>query len=404
MNILYISQWLSSVGGGGEVVFRDVARGISQNGHHVHVIRHRLADSKEDNEFGSDNSSVDNDAAGLHIHKIRPVVRGFPPSLRQNLMFIANAILKGSKIVRRHRIELIHVNNFAPVIAGSILSKLFGIPLVSTIHVVFGASSPDFWKKWSSQNNVSPMSSIIGPMFENLTIRIPVDTIHSVSNTTKKDILKVNSKSNVVVIPNGIDLAVYDKYAPDIEYQNYVVFIGRLVFNKNLETVISSFVEVIKNIEDAKLIVIGFGPMLEEWKQLAASLGLAQNIQFTEYIDQERKIYILSKSSALVLPSVAEGMPVVALEAFALFKPVLLSDIEPHHDIVTDGTDGFIIPAHDVSKWSEKIIHVLSNKKASMDLGRNARSKAESKFNMNKTLREIESLYYTCVHDAKSRS
>jgi glycosyltransferase involved in cell wall biosynthesis len=399
MNILYISQWLSSAGGGGEVVFRDIAQGISKNGHQVHVIRHRLAGSKENNESGSDNNSVDNDAAGLHIHKIRPVVEGFPPSLRQNLMFVANAILNGSKIIRRHRIELIHVNNFAPVIAGSILSKLFGLPLVSTIHVVFGATSPDFWKKWSSQSNVSPMSSIIGPMFENLTIRIPVDTIHSVSNTTKKDILKVNSKSKVVVIPNGIDLGLYDRCAPDIEYQNYVVFIGRLVFNKNLETVISSFVEVVKNIEDAKLVVIGFGPMLEEWRQLAARLGLDRNVQFTEYIDQERKINILSKSSALVLPSVAEGMPVVVLEAFALYKPVLLSDIEPHHDIVSDGTDGFIIPAHDAGKWSEKIIHLLTNKKANRDMGRNARFKAERQFNMNKTLREIESLYHTCVDE-----
>jgi hypothetical protein len=58
------------------------------------------------------------------------------------------------------------------------------------------------------------MSSIIGPIFENLTIKIPVDTIHSVSNATRKDILKVNSKSNVVVIPNGVDLALYDKYTP----------------------------------------------------------------------------------------------------------------------------------------------------------------------------------------------
>jgi glycosyltransferase involved in cell wall biosynthesis len=206
-----------------------------------------------------------------------------------------------------------------------------------------------------------------------------------------------------VVIPNGIDLAAYEKYAPDIEYQNYVVFIGRLVFNKNLETVISSFVEVTKSIKDAKLVVIGFGPMLEEWKQLAASLGLAQNIQFTEYIDQVKKISLLSRSSALVLPSLAEGMPVVALEAFALYKPVLLSDIEPHHDIVNDGTDGFLIPAHDVGKWSEKIIHILSNKKTSLDMGRNARLRAERQFDINKTLREIESLYYACVHDAKSK-
>jgi glycosyltransferase involved in cell wall biosynthesis len=100
--------------------------------------------------------------------------------------------------------------------------------------------------------------------------------------------------------------------------------------------------------------------MLEEWKKFVTKLGLTQNVQFTEYIDQGRKIDILSKSSALVLPSVAEGMPVIALEAFALYKPVLLSDIQPHREIVDDDVDGFIISAHNISKWSEKIIQVLS--------------------------------------------
>jgi glycosyltransferase involved in cell wall biosynthesis len=396
MNILYITQWFSSVGGGGEVVFQDMAQGISRNGHHIYVICHLLSSPIEDNNIGT--------AEGrLRIHRIKPVVKGFPPSMRQNLMFIANAILKGSKIIKKHKIELIHVNNFAPVIAGSILSRLFDIPVISTIHVVFGESSPDFWKKWSSQKNISYLSSIIGPIFENLTIKIPVDAIHSVSKATKKDILKVNSKAKVEVIPNGVNLASYDKYASGIYYQNYVVFIGRLVFNKNLEVVISSFVEVTKSIVDAKLVVIGFGPMLEEWRKLAAKLGLTRNIQFTEYIDQERKIDILSKSSALVLPSITEGMPVVALEAFALYKPVLLSDIEPHRDIVDDGVDGFLIPAHDISKWSEKIIYVLSNKNTSRDMGQSARLKVQNQFNMSKSLREIESLYFSCSSDKKSK-
>jgi glycosyltransferase involved in cell wall biosynthesis len=393
MNILYITQWFSSVGGGGEVVFHDIAEKISLNGHCVHVICHRYL-GFEDNIVGKDNTG----GLSLHIHRVKPTLKGFPPSLKQNIMFITNAILSGSKIIRKYKIELIHVNNFAPVIVGSVLSKLFNIPLISTIHVVFGAS-PDFWKKWSSQNNISPLSSKIGPIFENLTIKIPVDAIHSVSNATRKDILKVNSKSNVAVIPNGVDFTLYDRFTSGIEYQNYVVFIGRLVFNKNLETVISSFVEVTRNIVDAKLVIIGFGPMLEEWKKMVDRLGLTQNIQFTGYISQEKKISILSKSSALVLPSLAEGMPVVALEACALYKPVLLSNIEPHRDIVDDGINGFIIPAHDVHKWSERIIQVLSNKKESIEMGHNARSKAERQFSIRKTLGELESLYYKYAYN-----
>jgi glycosyltransferase involved in cell wall biosynthesis len=394
VNILYITQWLSPVGGGGEVVFYDIARGMSQVGHQVHVICHRLSGSTEiDTASPNDN---------LHINRISPTVKGFPPSIKQNIGFIVNAILRGSQLIRKHKIELIHVNNFAPVVVGSALSWLFHIPIVSTIHVVFGSSSPGYWKRWSSQKNISPLSSIIGPLFENLTIKIPVNTIHSVSETTRNDILNVNSKSKVIVVKNGIDLASYDKYEPNLVYQNYVVFIGRLVFNKNLDIVLSSFTEVTKKIPDARLIVVGFGPMLDEWKKMAVRLGLTKNVVFTEYVSQQKKIDILSKSSALLLPSITEGMPIVVLEAFALSKPALLSDIEPHHDIVEDGSDGFLVPLNDINKWAEKIIFILSNKQACEDMGRKARSKVENKFSMDRTLRELETLYTSCLANKRS--
>jgi len=390
MRILYITQWLSSVGGGGEVVFRDIAYGMSQNGHSVHVLCHKLSHFKENRDppFENDN---------LHVNRINPTVMGFPPSMKQNISFIINAILKGSQIIRKYKIELIHVNNFAPVIAGSVLSRLFSIPIISTIHVVFGAASKDFWKGWSSQKNISPMSSVIGPIFEKLTIRIPVNAIHAVSNATRRDILNVNSNSEVAVIYNGVDLSPYDGYESSLDYQNYVVFIGRLVFNKNLNIVISSFADVKKTIPDAKLVVVGFGPMLEEWKKLVLQLGLDKNVIFTGYVSQKRKIEILSRSAALLLPSLAEGMPIVALEAFALYKPALLSDIEPHHDIVCDGIDGFLIPPYDMDKWTEKIIFILLNKQTREDMGRRARFKVENQFNLTGTLREMSSLYTRCV-------
>jgi glycosyltransferase involved in cell wall biosynthesis len=388
MNILYITQWFSSVGGGGEVVFCDLACGMSKKGHCVHVICHRLSEYEK---------NIGNYSEGKHkpyVYRIKPVVHGFPPSMVQNVMFILNSVIKGSQLIRKHKIDIIHVNNFAPVIAGWILSRLFSIPVISTIHVVFGISYPNFWKKWSSQRNVSSLKSIVGPVFENLTIKIPVNTIHSVSNATRKDIMRVNSHAKVAVISNGIDLAFYDKFATIIEYRKYVVFIGRLAFNKNLNTIISSFEEIKKKIPDAKLLVIGFGPMLDEWKRMVADLGLVENIHFSEYISQEKKIDLLSKSSALLLPSITEGMPLVALEAFALYKAVLLSDIEPHHDLVDQGSNGFLIPTFDISEWANKIIYLLSNRKVCEELGKKAREKVEKNFTMAKTLKEIESLYH----------
>jgi glycosyltransferase involved in cell wall biosynthesis len=134
--------------------------------------------------------------------------------------------------------------------------------------------------------------------------------------------------------------------------------------------------------------------MLDEWKRMVVELKLIENISFREYISQEEKIDLLSKSSALLLPSITEGMPLVALEAFALYKAVLLSDIEPHHDLVDQGSNGFLIPAFNVNEWANKIIFLLTNKKVCEELGKNAREKVEKNFTMDKGLKKIESLYY----------
>ena len=382
MNILYITQWFSYIGGGGEVQFINLINAMARKGHRVHVICQKLS-----------NFEISNNIENLQVHRVKPIIKNERLNLNQNVRFIINAIYKGSELIKDERMDIIHVNNFSPVIAGSILSKIFNIPLMKTIHAVYCAS-PDFWRKWSSQDNASSMLSIIGPLFEKIIIRLHADTIHAVSNATKKDIIKVNAKSKIIVIPNGVDLSNYNNLKVNIDYQKYVVFIGRLVVNKNLDTVISSFKEVISAIPEAKLIVIGSGPKLNEWKKMVSDMGLHSNIEFTGYISQEDKMDLLSKCSALVLPSTVEGQPIAALEAFAMSKPLLLSDIEPSYEIVTEGVDGFILPTNDARKWAEMIIFLLSRKDVCEKMGREGRLKVEKKYNLERLLDNMESTYH----------
>jgi glycosyltransferase involved in cell wall biosynthesis len=166
------------------------------------------------------------------------------------------------------------------------------------------------------------------------------------------------------------------------------------VVNKNLDIVISSFKDVIITIPEAKLIVIGSGPKLDEWKNMVSDLGLGSNIEFTGYISQEEKMHLLSKCSALVLPSTVEGQPIAALEALAMSKPLLLSDIEPSYEIVTEGVDGFILPTNDATKWAERITFLLSRKDVCEKMGREGRLKVEKKYNIKRLLDNVENTYH----------
>jgi glycosyltransferase involved in cell wall biosynthesis len=382
MNILYITQWCSSIGGGGEVVFHNLATRMANRGHNVEMICGLSCDVSS-YKMGK-----------VTINAIKPKLRIPPPSITENAIFILRAVLKGYQIVRKNNIELIHANNLASAIAGSILARISNKPLVTTIHDVFSSSSSDYWNQWVKQNDkISSLTSKIGPTIEKITVKMPTNIIHTVSDSSKEDLVRFGTTSPIKVIPNGLDLPSYTKFGSDIEYQNFVLFVGRLVFYKNLNTVIASFQDVVKKSPDSKLYVVGDGPMRNKWEKMVSDMGLTKSIVFNGYVSDERKIELLSKCSALLLPSFVEGFGLVILESFAMNKPVLVADAKPSNELVDDGVDGFILPINNPTNWSEKISFLLDNKDICKKMGVNGRTKLEKKYSLDLVVNEMESLY-----------
>ena len=385
MKILYISQWFSSSGGGGEVLFIEFASEMAKRGHSVHVLTHK------------DSSRAGLKFDNIYIHEVKPGLSSFPPSYFQNIGFILNATWIGLRIIKNYQIDLIHCNNFSPIIVGTLLSKLCNKPLIKTVHVVFAATSK-YWSNWSKQTNVSRFSSIIGPLFEKLTIRLPADIIHTVSKTTKENLVRFGARSKIILVPNIVNLSSYDKLNLKKSYGDYILFIGRLVFNKNLNVLIESFVKVVQKVPNAKLIVVGTGPMLQIWKKMVRDLELKDRIIFTGYVGENEKMDLTANTSAFVLPSINEGMPTVVLEAFAMSTPVIVSDIQSHREIVDDGVDGFLIPLDDKQKWAEKIIYILTNREVCKKMGCNGRAKVEKQFSSQIAINKLESIYKELIH------
>jgi glycosyltransferase involved in cell wall biosynthesis len=386
MNILYVTQWFSPIGGGGEVVFKSLATGMADRGHNAEII---CAQSSWVSSYKRGN---------LTINAIKPRLDIPPPTLSQNGLFIIRAVIKGYKIVQKKNIDVIHANNLASAVAGSILSKISNKPLVTTIHDIFSTSSPNHWSDWIEQDErISRVTSKIAPVLEKITIKLPTDVIHTVSNSSKDDLIKFGAKSKIKVIPNGVSLLSDGAVMSTVEYQNYVLYIGRLVFYKNLEVIISSFKNVVKKSPGSKMYIVGEGPMRHKWEKMVSDMGLTQSIEFTGYVADEKKVELLSKCSALLLPSFVEGFGLVILESFAMNKPVLVADVKPSSELVDDGIDGFILPVNDPTKWSEKVSYLLDNKDICKKMGINARTKLERKYSLEFVIDSIESLYLSLL-------
>lgn len=389
MKILYITQWFSSQGGGGEVVFVNLAKGMAKRGHEINVISHKLKDVSDER--------ID----GVRMTRIFPKLSNQLPSIFDSFMFLVFGLFWGSILIKKNHIEVIHSNNFISSILGAVLSKMFRIPLIITIHHVY-YQTPELWDRWAEQEGVSKLSKLLGPFVEKITVKLNADIIHTVSKATYEDVKQINKKSKIVTITNGLYPEKYAEFFSE-DFDNYIVFIGRLVFYKNVTFLIHAFIDVLKKIPYAKLVIIGDGPLRNELNSLVSRNNLEKNVLFIGFNDGDTKYELLARSTALVQPSLAEGSSMVAIEAFALGKPVIMSNLRCTHELIVDGINGFTLPPNDQKQWSEKIITLLTDKVQSKHLGKNAKERMIEKFNLNKLMRDFETLYIDVIERRKCK-
>jgi glycosyltransferase involved in cell wall biosynthesis len=383
MNILYLTQFFSSTRGGGPLIFYDLAKNMSKRGHSVHVICNLSTEDLDKEE-------------NIAVHIVKPYLKEanqLPPSMGQNLRYILNSTIYGIKIVKIYKIDIIHTNSFTPSISGSIIGKLMGLPVICTVYDILAGSEAGGWSKWADYNNLPKYYALVGRILEKISLSMPCDTFHTISKTTMEDIISVKPNAHISLVYPGVNIPSHILYNDENEYCDFILFIGRLVFYKKVDILIQAFRHLSDCVSNAKLVVVGDGPMKEKWMEMALEAGLKDSVIFLGNISANEKNNLLKKCSALALPSTFEGFGLVLLEAYAAAKPVLVSDVKPFNEIVDDGVDGFILPRDDPIRWSDKIQYLLLNKTACKTMGRNGLPKAHNKFSFEGSMQQMELIY-----------
>ncbi len=388
MNVLLLSQFFSLTKGGGEYVFSLIAKSLAEEGHNVWVITNKI----KNEEYQTHKN--------IKIIFVPPVLEysgGLPTGFYQNLRYVNAAISKGRSIIKNEKIDVMHSNNFAPALAGSILSVLTRRPHITTIHDVFSLCGKQYWKLWGKQNDVSKISVFLAPFFEKLILKLTHKAIHTVSDTTKRDLIEFGAKKPIYVIPNCIEIKDV-KYTKAIPFQ--FVYIGRLVFYKNIEVAIEAISIAKKKFPEINLVIAGDGPHRKNLERLVNDLCVQQNVKFAGYVSDQEKEKILANSQALVFPSLCEGFGIVVLEAFSQKKPVLVSNIHPLSDIVTNGITGFVLDPNDENQWAKALTDIIENPQKSQNMGDMARQELEKKFSFKNMKQGILEMYSDITNSA----
>jgi glycosyltransferase involved in cell wall biosynthesis len=371
--------------GGGETLFWNLARSLVSRGHEVHVITQRIAGQR-----GSERRS------GVRIHRVgvpADYTAALTTSLTESLTYLGGALFTGIRIGLREHIDIIHSNTYVPAVAAQVCASILRKRHVMTVHDVYLAGMQWFWKRWSAQPNVGFLVRYLGPALERILLNMPVTAIHTVSETSKLDLLQMGTRTRLVVVPNAID-PQESRVEKDVSVKNHqAIFIGRLVFYKNLEVVLRALVRVVSSFPDVALIVVGDGPMKDAWQKMAQDYGLRDHVHFHGRTSQEEKLHLLRESAVLVLSSKVEGFGIVTLEAFMAGKPVLASEIGALREVVSDGVDGYLINPDSEGDWADKMIMLFQNPERARRMGLMGLRKATSDFAMDRIAEEMEHTY-----------
>jgi glycosyltransferase involved in cell wall biosynthesis len=126
------------------------------------------------------------------------------------------------------------------------------------------------------------------------------------------------------------------------------VCVGRLCEQKGQLLLIEAFRRLINSGIDARLILVGDGELRETAEDLIHQYKLEANVRVTGWLSNKDVRTQISAARSLILPSFAEGLPVVIMEAMALRRPVISTFVAGIPELVTDGSDGWLIPSGDV--------------------------------------------------------
>jgi len=152
----------------------------------------------------------------------------------------------------------------------------------------------------------------------------------------------------IKVVHCGLEPAFHKVAAVPAPSSPRLVCVGRLCEQKGQLLLVEAVAQLVRKGVDIELVLAGDGEMRDEIEQLIAQRKLQKHIRITGWISSEQVRKEILAARALVLPSFAEGLPVVVMEAMALRRPVLTTYVAGIPELIESGKHGWLFPAGDV--------------------------------------------------------
>lgn len=296
-----------------------------------------------------------------------------PISVLDRGMYDLRTIGDFRRLFRQRSIDIAHLQGFGSLTFGRLAAVTCGIPVVAHIHANHRAETGGYpWFVQAADRALAPLTA----------------QCIAVSEATAEFALSSQGfpPSVVAVWHNPVDLA---RFRPPLRGERVAAraslglppeapvaaVVARLDHVKGVDLLLKAWPSVVSRVPDARLLVVGEGPLRDDLVAQLASSGAQDSVDFLGYRKDVPRV--LHAADLLVLPSRSEGMPLAVLEAFGCGLPVVAHAVGGVPELVVDGTNGRLVPPHPAALASA-LADVLSDDVYREGLARGARSSVES--------------------------
>lgn len=162
-----------------------------------------------------------------------------------------------------------------------------------------------------------------------------------------------------------------------------VCSVGRLSAEKGHRFLLDAWRQVVDRLRNAKLVLVGDGPEMPNLRKQAQALGIESTINFVG--NTNKPLEYVAECNVFALPSLTEGLPVAILEALAMGKPVVASDVGGVSEAVIPGYNGLLVRSRKPKELADALIDLLTYPEVAAEMGARGRQLIDDKFSFKKT-------------------
>jgi glycosyltransferase involved in cell wall biosynthesis len=384
MRIMVLNYEYPPLGGGAGVATAALAKGLADRGVEVDVVTAAAGWGAERRTSSRDEAT---EHGGLRLFRVRSRRTGIHEAgMLDAASYLLGALPRVRRLLRTHHYDAVHF--FFSLPTGALLPFLN----LGDTRVIVSLRGSDVPGYDPHNRALQWMHGLLAPLTRWIWRR--ADKVVALSESLGRLASQTLPDLRYGVVPNGVDLRLFHPADAGTRAEDgriRCLAVARLVERKGLDTLIRALAQLEPG--RFQLEIVGDGPARESLRELAVSLGVAEEVRFLGSLDRAEVAQRYREADLFTLPSTAESFGNVFAEALASGLPVVATEVGGIPDLVEHGINGLLVAPGDPTGLAQAIRYLGSDPEIRQQMGQRNRAKAEAALEWGQVTSRYLSIY-----------